>query len=206
MQLRNPNVTTILRTVRFLYSRYFIFPLGRRKASTVICCIASREGVIQYLSMVHPSYPARGVTRENLLGTSIWDHIKTNIPEVELAVQTKGFDPTCVEVVISIKGLASRWILSIDPVLDDQIIIMCTSIPFNTPNLTAREMEVFGLISQGMSSVDIGHRLGILSSTVDKHRVKIKAELHLSREHELQLASRQFTNREALFFAAKKDE
>ena len=39
----------------------------------------------------------------------------------------------------------------------------------NAASLTPREMEVLGLLAEGLRNVDIGHRLFISTKTVDHH-------------------------------------
>ncbi len=177
----------------------------------VICCISAGDGEIQWLSDVHPDYRKAGITANSLVGDSIWDYIDDNKEAIQEACgcsrpQDQTIDPSSVECVVTIKDISSRWILSveqIEPVVNQsqrQIIIIATSIPFNLPDLTPRECDVFSLLSHGYTSAGIGERLGISASTVDKHRVKIKSALELSHEHELQLAARQVENRDSIFF------
>ena len=172
----------------------------------MICCISSKDGIIRYLSDVHPEYRKAGITAESLCGTSIWDYISGNRKEVRSLICERT-EPGCVEAEMTIKGISSRWILSVGPPQGyDGIVVVATSIPYNLPQLTPRECDVFGLLSNGFTSAGIAERLGISSSTVDKHRVKIKQALELSHEHELQLASRQVENRDDIFFATQKNE
>jgi len=179
----------------------------------VICCISSGDGTIQWLSDVHPDYRKAGVTSKGLVGSSIWDYITGDHEAVRQAtgcMDDRDIKPSCVECEITMEGISSRWVLSVEQIGISggirQIVVIATSIPFNLPDLTPRETDVFGLLSHGFTSAGIAERLGISPSTVDKHRVKIKAALDLSHEHELQLASRQVENRDGIFFATQKNE
>lgn len=57
-------------------------------------------------------------------------------------------------------------------------------------SLTNREMEVFQMIGQGLTTKQIARRLDLSPKTVDAHREKIKTKLHLS--NSLQLSHRAF--------------
>ncbi|MBC19491.1 MAG: hypothetical protein CMJ74_04410 [Planctomycetaceae bacterium] len=180
----------------------------------MICCISAGDGKIQWLSDVHPDYRDAGITAQGLIGDSIWDYIVENKADIRRACGCdlpagETIQPTSVGCVVTIKNISSRWILSVEQVESSdgsnrQIIIIATSIPFNLPDLTPRERDVFGLLSHGFTSAGIGEKLGISASTVDKHRVKIKSALELSHEYELQIAARQVENPDGIFFRTEK--
>lgn len=52
--------------------------------------------------------------------------------------------------------------------------------------LTNREMDVFRLVGQGLSSALIGQKLNISHNTVDTHRINIKNKLNLNSGKELE--------------------
>jgi len=52
--------------------------------------------------------------------------------------------------------------------------------------LSNREMDIFRLVGQGMSSALIGEKLNISRNTVDTHRINIKNKLNLSSGKELE--------------------
>ncbi len=51
--------------------------------------------------------------------------------------------------------------------------------------LSNRESQVFELISQGMTMLDIAENLNVSAKTVETHRENIKAKLNLGSSHEL---------------------
>ena len=51
--------------------------------------------------------------------------------------------------------------------------------------LTDREIEVFHMIGQGMTTQEIGRKLGIKPKTIESHRENIKAKLSLENAAEL---------------------
>ena len=178
----------------------------------MICCINSGDGEIQWLSEIHPDYREAGITAASLIGDSIWKYINENVESIREACgcnlpEGETIDPTAVECVMEIAGIKSRWVLSIEQLLSKSertLIIIATSIPFNLPDLTPRECDVFSLLSHGYTSAGIAERLGIQASTVDKHRGSIKAALELSNEHELLMAARFIENKDGMFFKTKK--
>lgn len=52
-------------------------------------------------------------------------------------------------------------------------------------NLSNRESQVFELISQGMTMLDIADHLNVSIKTVESHRENIKSKLNLNSSHEL---------------------
>jgi DNA-binding NarL/FixJ family response regulator len=52
-------------------------------------------------------------------------------------------------------------------------------------NLTDRELEVFEMIGQGLTTQQIAHQLGLSPKTIETHREKIKAKLDLRNAAEL---------------------
>jgi len=54
-----------------------------------------------------------------------------------------------------------------------------------TDVLTARELQVAVLITQGFTSKAIGSRLSIMTATVDAHRARIYAKLGVSKRSAL---------------------
>ena len=67
------------------------------------------------------------------------------------------------------------------------------SISGSLTNLSKRESQVFQLITQGMTMLDIADHLNVSIKTVESHRESIKTKLNLKSSHELTVyASRMF--------------
>ena len=74
---------------------------------------------------------------------------------------------------------------SLLPHLPDSDIDLQTRGIIPEDRLSAREMEVFALTSEGLEAKEIGDRLGISPRTVDVHRASMRQKLGLTGVHEL---------------------
>jgi two-component system, NarL family, nitrate/nitrite response regulator NarL len=84
-------------------------------------------------------------------------------------------DSPADEIVAAIRTVAAggRY-------FSDALVLKLQSHAVDTPLLTPRENEVLALIAQGLSSKDIGERLGMGVRTVETHRTNLRRKLKLA--------------------------
>jgi two-component system, NarL family, nitrate/nitrite response regulator NarL len=84
-------------------------------------------------------------------------------------------DSPAEEIVAAIRAVAAGG-----RHFSDALVLKLQSHAVDAPLLTPRENEVLALIAQGLSSKDIGERLGMGVRTVETHRTNLRRKLKLA--------------------------
>lgn len=165
-----------------------------------------KSGAILWLSDVHPDHRQSGICPGDFVGTNLFDEthmvITSGKDQLRFAFEScaqSGETVQC-EICAEVASTVGRWLLKLDRIEENRIAIRSCSLPYALHDLSSRANQVMGLISDGLNSVQIAHRLGITLSAVEKHRSKIKKILRLGDEQQLPVVARHLIDQSGYFF------
>lgn len=163
----------------------------------VVGTATNTQHVLEDMKNTNPEIVLMDLNMPDFDGLSGLKHIKSTFPNIQVLIQT-AYDQDD-KIFSSIKNGASGYILksdkpqkilqAIEEVFDggaamNPIIakkVMNYFLPKGNDNtLTAKELEVLGLLSEGLSYKMVADKLGISYTTVNTHTKRIYEKLHIS--------------------------
>ena len=167
---------------------------------------ADKNGIILWLSDVHPDHRQSGIGSGDFVGTNLFDDthmvITSGKDQLRNAFEScaQSSETLQCEICVEVAGTVGRWLLKLDRIEENRIAIRSCSLPYALHDLSRRANQVVELISDGLNSVQIARRMGITLSAVEKHRSKIKKVLRLGDEQQLPVVARHLIDQGGYFF------
>ncbi|ANE53204.1 response regulator transcription factor [Flavisolibacter tropicus] len=167
----------------------------------VIDCCASMNQAIEIAEKAHPNIFIMDINMPDLSGTEAVDIIRKCSPTTHILVLSMHTEPTYARQLLK-KG-ALGYMTKSSPLRELFIALgeisegrryICHEIKDNITlqliegkgksvkitQLSKREFQIVEAVKEGLSSKEIGRKLGITLSTVNVHRTKILKKLNLS--------------------------